>query len=261
MKTGIYKIENLINHKVYIGQATNIDRRWADHKRRAFDSLDHSYDTHLYRSIRKYGLENFEFSIIELCNVEDLNNREIYWVEYYNSFFEGYNLTLGGDSSVGQKHSKEKIIGIIHDLETTDLIHKDIAEKWNISVEMVQGINTGRYWRHNRQYPIQHRTQILAQQRTDAKNRKCCDCGKSISKGATRCRTCDNKFKALIQPSKKSLVTREELKQLIRSVPFTKIGEKYGVSDNAIRRWCDSYNLPKTKTLIKKYTDEEWANI
>jgi uncharacterized protein YjcR len=48
---------------------------------------------------------------------------------------------------------------------------------------------------------------------------------------------------------------------LIRTIPFTKIGEKFGISDNAIRKWCDSYNLPRKSTEIKKYTDEEWELI
>jgi uncharacterized protein YjcR len=56
-------------------------------------------------------------------------------------------------------------------------------------------------------------------------------------------------------------VTREELKQLIRTTPFTKIGEKYNVSDNAIRKWCIQYNLPTKKTEIKKYSNEEWEKI
>ena len=56
-------------------------------------------------------------------------------------------------------------------------------------------------------------------------------------------------------------MTREELKILIRTIPFTKIGEKFGISDNAIRKWCDSYNLPRKSTEIKKYTDEEWELI
>ena len=53
----------------------------------------------------------------------------------------------------------------------------------------------------------------------------------------------------------------EELKNLIRTTPFTKIGIMYGVSDNAVRKWCDAYNLPRTKTDIKQYNDIEWANI
>ena len=57
------------------------------------------------------------------------------------------------------------------------------------------------------------------------------------------------------------LVTRDELKNLIRNTPFTKIGELYGVSDNAIRKWCEKYNLPKRSTEIKQITDIEWEKI
>ena len=56
-------------------------------------------------------------------------------------------------------------------------------------------------------------------------------------------------------------VTREELKNLIRTMPFTKIGEKFNVSDNAIRKWCDKYNLPRKSSDIKKYSDEEWLKV
>ena len=55
--------------------------------------------------------------------------------------------------------------------------------------------------------------------------------------------------------------TREELKQLIRTTPFTTIGKQFGVSDNAIRNWCKKYNLPQKVSEIKKYTDEEWFNL
>jgi len=48
---------------------------------------------------------------------------------------------------------------------------------------------------------------------------------------------------------------------MIRKIPFTQIGKTFNVSDNAIRRWCEKYHLPKTKTEIKKYTDEEWEKI
>lgn len=51
---------------------------------------------------------------------------------------------------------------------------------------------------------------------------------------------------------------REEFKQLIRTTPFTTIGKQFGVSDNAIRKWCDNYNLPRRVSEIKKYSEEEW---
>ena len=54
---------------------------------------------------------------------------------------------------------------------------------------------------------------------------------------------------------------REELKDLIRNKPFTEIGKKFGVSDNAIKKWCDAYNLPRKKKDIKLISDEEWQNI
>lgn len=55
--------------------------------------------------------------------------------------------------------------------------------------------------------------------------------------------------------------SREELKQLIRTTPFTTIGKQFGVSDNSIRKWCVYYNLPKRVSEIKKYSDEDWNKI
>ena len=55
--------------------------------------------------------------------------------------------------------------------------------------------------------------------------------------------------------------TREQLKMDIRSMPMVQVGSKYLVSDNAVRKWCKSYNLPARVSDIKKYSDEEWENI
>lgn len=248
--TGIYKIENLIDKKVYIGQSKDIVKRWSNHKSNAFDINSHSYDYPLYRAIRKYGIENFDFSILEECLIEELNEKEKQYIEKYNSFFDGYNLTLGGDSS-SIAINKEKIIGVINDLETTEMYHSQIAEKWNISQEMVQGINTGRYWKQDRNYPIQ-----TVHQPKPKKIYICIDCKKEITKGATRCLACENKRRITTL-----VISREELKNLIRTTPFTKIGKQFGVSDNAIRKWCDKYNLPRKSSEIKKYSDEEWTKI
>jgi uncharacterized protein YjcR len=54
---------------------------------------------------------------------------------------------------------------------------------------------------------------------------------------------------------------REQLKKLIRTIPFTKIGEMFNVSDNAIRKWCDYEKLPRTKREINSYSDEEWEQV
>lgn len=89
---GIYKIENLITHKKYIGQSIDIKKRWAYHKS-MYKYLTHSQ---IYASMRKHGIENFSFEIIEECPQEQLNEREIYWIEYYDTYKNGYNSTLGG---------------------------------------------------------------------------------------------------------------------------------------------------------------------
>ena len=96
IKVGIYKITNLCNEKCYIGQSRNIYKRWSNHKRVAQDKREKGYNYPLYTAFRKYGLHNFKFEILEECLIEELDNKEIYWIDYYNSFVDGYNATFGG---------------------------------------------------------------------------------------------------------------------------------------------------------------------
>lgn len=83
----------------------------------------------------------------------------------------------------------------------------------------------------------------------------CIDCGKSIYPGSKRCIDCH----AVAQRS--TVISRDELKKLIRTIPFTKIGEMYNVTDNAVRKWCDNYKLPRRVSDIKKISDEDWINV
>ena len=77
---GIYKITNKVNYKVYIGQSINIEERWKHHKLYYSNKKLKEYNTKFYRAIRKYGIENFDFEIIEECPIELLNEREKYWI-------------------------------------------------------------------------------------------------------------------------------------------------------------------------------------
>ncbi len=103
---------------------------------------------------------------------------------------------------------------------------------------------------------IQERADEISQQIEDLRIHKltyCKSCGKIITTGAERCENCNNLTRRIVdRPS------REELKQLIRTKPFTQIALNYKLSDNAIRKWCDNYNLPRTKKEINSYSDEEW---
>ena len=92
----IYKISNTINNKLYIGQTVgSIEARF---KRHINDAMSNNLDTHLARAIRKYGPDNFSITLVEeVENYECLNEREQYWISYYDSYKSGYNETIGGD--------------------------------------------------------------------------------------------------------------------------------------------------------------------
>jgi len=93
----LYRITNKINGKIYIGQATNISKRWSDH-RAAVQKLKPTQIIH--HAMIKYGLDNFEFEVIASCKTqEDANETETELVKQYDSFIsngKGYNATLGG---------------------------------------------------------------------------------------------------------------------------------------------------------------------
>lgn len=209
---GIYKITNKINGKSYVGQSVNIHQRWTTEKNASQNPNRHEYNYPLSKAFRKYGFDNFVFEIIEYCTLEDdLNSKEKHWIEFYDTYFNGYNQTLGGDSAKGSSYKdKEVVIGIIYDLKNTDKTHREIAEKWNVSKDMVQHINTGKHWRHNAEYPLQRR--------------------------------CQNP-----KPSVKPAC--DVLQQLLteKNGNLVAIGKYFGVSDSAVKKWIQSYNIQYEK--------------
>ena len=247
--TGIYKITNLVNGKAYVGQAKNIDKRWNQEKSASKNQNNLGYDYPLMKSFRKYGIENFSFEVIEECKIEELNDREIYWIEFYDTFFNGYNQTFGGDTTSQQP--KEKIIGVINDLLNTNMLHREIAEKWNISTEMVQGINTGRYWKHNADYPLQK--QHKQREYDNPRIHFCIKCGKKKSNKGSLCLECYNKEKSSNIPDKEKLYN--ELYECNGN--FTMISKIYGVSDNTIRKWCIKYGIPYHSSDYKEKNIKE----
>lgn len=100
----IYKIENLVNGNVYVGQTV---RQFKERKKQHLSLLRRNIhdNQHLQNAWNKYGEKNFNFSIIEKCKIEDLDEAEIFWISYYKEFVAVYNLESGGNKN--KKLSKE----------------------------------------------------------------------------------------------------------------------------------------------------------
>lgn len=107
MKTGIiYLATNILNNKKYVGQTyTSLGYRQSQHFNNAFKF---NRDSKFCQALRKYGKEGFTWSILEYDVLETiLDDREIYWIAYFDSFNNGYNMTEGGHTIKGYRHTQE----------------------------------------------------------------------------------------------------------------------------------------------------------
>ena len=109
MASGVYKITNTTNGKVYVGSAVNFDTRWKEHIRELRKGTHHS--SALQNAWNKYGEDNFQFSIIEECERtrKVLLGREQYWMDTLDSVANGYNIAKTAGSQLGMKQSPEAI--------------------------------------------------------------------------------------------------------------------------------------------------------
>lgn len=102
----IYKITNDINGKAYIGKTlSSIQQRWREHR----DDRTKRKTEHrpLYTAMNKYGVEHFHIEEIEECSADKANEREKYWITFYDTYHNGYNATFGGD---GKPYVDNKVI-------------------------------------------------------------------------------------------------------------------------------------------------------
>lgn len=153
--TGIYKFTNKINNKSYIGQSKNIEGRY---KRHLYDARNGA-TTIFHAAIRKYGIENFIFEVLEECEAEKLNELEIYYIQKYNTLMpNGYNMQTGGQPYGEQPyfHFKQSDILVIYDLlQNTELSYVSIGAIYGVTATMIGHINFGReYAQINYTYPI-----------------------------------------------------------------------------------------------------------
>ena len=158
--SGVYKI-TFPNQKIYIGRSKNIYRRMLEHNNDFRNKLPIEY------AIMKYG-KITEFDIIELINnTDEMKQREIYWIKYYDSTNKekGYNISLGGDggdpgsSNSQAKFTEEQIQILYKELkENLDESLEQIANKYNIHLSTLSNINNGHTYYHSTiQYPIRNK--------------------------------------------------------------------------------------------------------
>lgn len=155
MNSGIYKITNLLNQKVYIGQSVNVVRRLNEHKR--MKDLTQKID----QAIEESRPENFKFEIVEICDVSLLNERERYWINFYDCVYpKGYNMKHGGQAPcLNRLRSFQQISEIIDLLRTTKLTNSEIGDIYGVSDQAISDINTGRSWvQSGIEYPIRKQT-------------------------------------------------------------------------------------------------------
>lgn len=105
---GIYMVTNLINNKKYIGQSKDIKKRFQSHHLSDYKNPHNcNYNTKFYQALRKYGLDNFEVTILKLCSENQLDELEVKYIKEFDSFHNGYNSTEGGQFWSPDIHSPE----------------------------------------------------------------------------------------------------------------------------------------------------------
>lgn len=163
MEKYIYKITNLINGKIYIGQTNNPKRREREHFSLTPSILEDNDGKILYDALLKYGPQNFSFEIIE-DKCENYNEKEKFWIKTLNTLIPfGYNMTEGGEAPPvfhGEQHPMathflNEVNEIRNLLANTKLSILEIAEQTNYSDSSIRRINSGLLWYdENIIYPI-----------------------------------------------------------------------------------------------------------
>lgn len=138
----IYKITNKVNSKVYIGQTVqSVKDRWYGHcKTKNLSKAEKSM--HIKRAILKYGKENFIVETLEKCDSNLLNERERYYISYFDSYRNGYNSTKGGQDGAKPLQTSEKIQKEVIELYNCGFSLRAIGKEYSIDKATVKGILT-----------------------------------------------------------------------------------------------------------------------
>ena len=168
---GVYQIKNIVNSKIYIGSSIDIHTRWKQHLNK-LNKNSHTNE-HLQNAWNKYGKDNFEFKIVELCDENILREKEQFYINKFNCTDDnlGYNIMPTTDMSMLSDETKSKIsntlkgkyVGencfysklteqqvknIINDLIDGKLSNTEISKKYDVNKSVVSSIKSGHSWKY-----------------------------------------------------------------------------------------------------------------
>lgn len=247
---GIYKIENLVNGKVYIGQSVDIYRRIWEHSNELKNN--NHYNKYLQRAYNKYGEENFKFEIIEECEEDSLTEREQYWIDYYNGInsIDNYNFRDAGNKGKLSDITKQKLselnLGKKHTEETKQKISLSNKGRY-VSDETRRKISENTKGKENRRHKGSTNG-MYGRHHTEETKRKISEHRKGLTAGVNNPnygKKCPEKTKEAIRKANKGRIQSEEEKQ-------KRIA--------SMKKWyaSDDYKLRKDELALKhtKYTPE-----
>lgn len=222
MKSGIYIIKNKIDNKVYIGQSVHVKYRISTHKC-LLDKNKHE-NSYLQNAYNKFGKDNFEFKLLELCEENKLDEREVYWISYYDSMNrqKGYNRESGGNTN--KRFCKERIQRITG--EYNPMFSKNHSDK---SKNKIREANRG------------HNNKLTQNMVETIKER--------LSKGE-ECKTLANEYNVKISTISK--INKCINWKWVREDLNDKLLNKNNITQQVIKLYEDGNSINKICSLLKK---------
>ena len=149
---GIYCWTNKITGEQYVGQSIDITHRRAQHL-----CTINSEPNALHNAMKKYGTDNFIFSILEECGLEQLDQREIFWIQKLNTYLRGYNMTNGGQKycSIGENNpntnlTNQDVLDIRNRIHINQEYPKDVYKDYEtlVSYDSFWALARGKTWKN-----------------------------------------------------------------------------------------------------------------
>lgn len=239
-KCGIYIIKNKVNNFVYVGQSVDIMCRWYAHKDSAKNEKRQDHYTQIHQAMSLLGVENFYLEVLEYCEYSSLDEREIYWIAYYNSYKNGYNMTPGGNSyreeANGRAVLTKEQVEEIRMAYGNKICFKDVYEKYKgvISKRGLQKVWHFETWKHI--YPEVYTDENRLWHKTQAKKHQ----RGNVELGL------NNKQRACTE---EEIIKMRELRAA--GLPYRKIGEIMARSQSVVQKYCKFQECKKPNRIGK----------